>query len=394
MRSLNRLGRKQGVNRARRVTAANTVASIIAIVVAFSVIAGSSAQGADDRAIDKHISEILKASKKATTASELISWSDELLTMAEAAVDEDEYAPATRAVNLAVELLSKSRNKHLLMRAQSRKDEVQVLAREFKSLAKFSKKLESAPGDPEANRKTGLFHAVLKHAWQRAAGPIGKSRDALLSGIVAAELKQPQAATDQIHLATQWNSAAELETGLWRSRMQKRAYYWLQTAYRDASGDSRDRLDKVLAEMPFRYLSDMDEKDVGTGAWSFGKLGDNGSGGGARISVDNIAYSLGLGMHPDSGKPFVVKYKLNAQYKSFQGGCALNDTATGFSGELRFSIVGDGRVLWKSPPLKSRADTEFFTLNVKDVQTLELRTECSGNAVAGHAVWLDPFVAK
>jgi len=56
--------------------------------------------------------------------------------------------------------------------------------------------------------------------------------------------------------------------------------------------------------------------------------------------------------------------------------------------------MGDGEVLWKSPPVKSRGTAVFCDVRVKGVKTLPLKTQSMGNAVSAHAVWLDPTISK
>lgn len=96
---------------------------------------------------------------------------------------------------------------------------------------------------------------------------------------------------------------------------------------------------------------------------------------------------------PDSGEAGIT-YRLNGQYKTLAAGVAINDLNDEFGGSITFVVTGDGEVLWKSPPVKSRGTVVFCDVNVKGVKTLQLKTQAMGQAVSGHAVWLDPSISR
>lgn len=112
------------------------------------------------------------------------------------------------------------------------------------------------------------------------------------------------------------------------------------------------------------------------------------------ITLDGVKYPFGLGMHPEQGQPFIVKYELKGAYRTLTTGCGVNGSSPGQSSPLIFTVTGDGRQLWKSAPIKTLTDVEFATINVKGVKVLELRTECTGGRDGAHACWLDPVVSK
>ena len=72
----------------------------------------------------------------------------------------------------------------------------------------------------------------------------------------------------------------------------------------------------------------------------------------------------------------------------------MNDNETVSGSGLRFTVSGDGRLLWKSSEFTKVGDAEFVNVDVKGVQVLEIRTECASWAAHSHAVWLDPYVSK
>ena len=349
---------------------------------------------AEESAGDVRVRETLKSVRKATTKTELTNACHELLKIVDESLAEDNYATAGRAANAASDVAIKSGIKALVFTAKSRKDDLQLIAKEYKSLSSAFKKLESALDDPDANRKVGLFLSAFREDWKRGAQMLAKAGSPLLNKVSSGELTAPEVAEEQMLLAAAWKEASETQSPTVKFRMQKRAYYWNQLAYRSAEGAVKQKYADELGQLALRYLSDMEALDIGVGAWPFFNYGRTGRDGSFPIEVEGTAYQLGLGMHPaNDGKPFSVKYKLNGQYKTLQTACGLNYTAKSLKGVVNFAVYGDGRLLWTSAPFKSPADFDFTAVNVKGVQVLELRTTCTQDYDA-HAVWLDPYVAK
>ena len=100
-------------------------------------------------------------------------------------------------------------------------------------------------------------------------------------------------------------------------------------------------------------------------------------------------YSKGLFAH----SPSLYVFKLNKKWLKFSGVVGLRDHAN-IQGSARFTIVGDGKVLYESSPLRVNQQS-VFNIDIKDVETLELKT----NGTEGHnfnswAVWLNPLLER
>jgi hypothetical protein len=152
------------------------------------------------------------------------------------------------------------------------------------------------------------------------------------------------------------------------------------------------------------YLSDLQETHSSVGVGVLGKNGDLGydPGGGAdrRIIVGGVPVRKGLSMHstapPTAPGYSFARYQLDGKYTSFHSAVAVNDSvrvaSTGMAGApLTFSVVCDGRELWKSRPLQRPGDSEPCTVDVTGVRLLEVRVTHGGGGAA-HAVWVDPYV--
>jgi hypothetical protein len=59
-----------------------------------------------------------------------------------------------------------------------------------------------------------------------------------------------------------------------------------------------------------------------------------------------------------------------------------------------FAIHADGKLLWKSPPVKSRGKVTDFQIDVEGVDVLELSVLSEGHSHYVHAVWVEPRLIK
>ncbi len=156
----------------------------------------------------------------------------------------------------------------------------------------------------------------------------------------------------------------------------------------------RDWLDKNKP-VEVQFLTDLPEFDVQMGPWQFGKHGDLGAPGGKRITVQGRLSDKGLGVHPWDRSTTSVRYRLGRTALAFRAAVALNDTAENFGDHgVIFEVLGDGRSLAVSRPIKARDDFDTCHLDVRGIDVLELRATTTGSHFGCHAVWLDPRVIR
>jgi len=146
------------------------------------------------------------------------------------------------------------------------------------------------------------------------------------------------------------------------------------------------------------YLTDLAEFDVKMGPWPFGKNGNSGDAKPehAPIRINGVRYPKGLGMHPPQAGAATVSYALGGRARTLVGAVGFNDPADHAGGPqpVNFQVVGDGRVLWESQPIRALKETTPFRVDVSGVATLQLRAHAAGSAFNCHAVWLDPHLLK
>lgn len=145
------------------------------------------------------------------------------------------------------------------------------------------------------------------------------------------------------------------------------------------------------------YLSQLNAQRVSVYTddyWGYGSQGLLGDTAESRIVVNGERSPHGLGTHPRSNSDARVVFRLNQSFEQFVGAVGVNDTSPGFSTPLTFQILGDGRELWSSQPIRETKKLEHFDVSVKGVDRLELVVHCPGNLSGAHAVWVEPALYR
>jgi hypothetical protein len=156
------------------------------------------------------------------------------------------------------------------------------------------------------------------------------------------------------------------------------------------------------AGMTPAYLSDLPEIDPSVGYGKFGKNGRLGYGiAGARdspITVGGRKYPKAISLAPPHGGSSTVKYSLGGGGKIFRSQVAVNDLddakRKGPATPLQFQLLGDGRYIWASQPVRQAGAVQECRVNVAGVKLLELQVHCPGPMDCARAVWLEPRVLK
>jgi len=142
------------------------------------------------------------------------------------------------------------------------------------------------------------------------------------------------------------------------------------------------------------FVTDMTGFDVRSGP--IGKNGRLPDPANAPIKVDGVRSPHGLSMHPPRQPDYSrVRYALGGQAKRFQATVAFNDDRFGETwGRVIFVVLGDGKVLWSSAEIAERGQSEECSIDVSNVNVLELRVVGGALHPDTHAVWVEPCVVK
>ncbi|MBL8795821.1 MAG: protein kinase [Planctomycetia bacterium] len=137
------------------------------------------------------------------------------------------------------------------------------------------------------------------------------------------------------------------------------------------------------------FLSDLPELDAKVGHGKFAKKGELGYDN-RRIVVKGLPSENGLSMHPPANGFSTVSYPLSKKFQTFKATAAINDSVANSETALTFQVLGDGKLLWKSRPLKNKGDTQECPVSVASIDKLSREVRCPGGSGRAHAVWVDP----
>jgi hypothetical protein len=141
-----------------------------------------------------------------------------------------------------------------------------------------------------------------------------------------------------------------------------------------------------------KYLADMDAFGVRSGPWPFSHDGTLGDPKKTPIVVNGVRSSKGLGMHPPWAPGYATaRYRLDRQAGVFRATAAVNDTTNWCWSPAIFTVLGDGKELWKSDAISfDKIRSQECQVSVKGVEVLELRVQAFNGSDGLHAVWVEP----
>ncbi len=242
-----------------------------------------------------------------------------------------------------------------------------------------------------ACRQLGLSLALADGDWQRGLAWLARGDDRALRRLAKADLERAYDAPDQLAVGDGWWDLSEQGDGQIRKRLLARAAWWYRRVLSKLQEFPRmqvqARLDEALPGLPERdFLFFMPESKTKLWDGLFREI---------PIVVRGQTSPYGLYMHPDSDGSARAAFSLGGQYHRFRGAAAIDDTARNLTATaLTFRIVGDGRELWKSTPLKETGASETFDVEVKGINELELLVDCPGDNGHAHSVWVEPRLER
>ena len=117
----------------------------------------------------------------------------------------------------------------------------------------------------------------------------------------------------------------------------------------------------------------------------------------SKYKMDGAVVPHSIFMHPESRGEAAATYALAGKATVFRAtiGVPVNDAAAvDPSSALTFEVLGDGKSLWKSEPVKTRNAFQTCTVVVEKVNKLTLRVQCPDSNGSAHAVWFTPIIVE
>ena len=118
----------------------------------------------------------------------------------------------------------------------------------------------------------------------------------------------------------------------------------------------------------------------------YGQVNINRSVNGTILTADNRRYAVGIGTHANSR----IEYRLPTHTVQLHIMAALDDEAE--SASIVFSIWGDDRKLWESPPHYGAEAPAEVSVDLTGINRLRLEVDGMGEISSDHADWLNPVL--
>jgi len=245
--------------------------------------------------------------------------------------------------------------------------------------------------DPEygaACRRLGLSLALVDGDWRRGLLWLARGDDRTLRRLAQIDRQEMYDTPEQLAVAEAWWDLAGQADGEIRNRLLARSLWWYRRAlsklHEFRKTQVQARLDEALPGLPERdYLFFMPESELKQ--FDAHLLREQ------PVVVRGERSPNGLFTHAVSNDSAHAAFHLGKRYRRFRGAAAINDSAGNRTATaLTFRVVGDGRELWKSSPLKESGASEAFDLDVAGVDKLELFVDCPGDNGWAHSEWIEP----
>jgi hypothetical protein len=107
------------------------------------------------------------------------------------------------------------------------------------------------------------------------------------------------------------------------------------------------------------------------------------------INGANVEHGL-FTVPPNWRSSAKVSYEIKKRYRWLDGAVGMADNRMRSFSALTFRVVGDGKPLYTSRPLRQPGEREDFLVDVTGVDQLELFVDCPSSNTMAHGVWIDP----
>jgi hypothetical protein len=125
-----------------------------------------------------------------------------------------------------------------------------------------------------------------------------------------------------------------------------------------------------------------------THGWRQPEMNRNFNSGGLNIARKH--FDTGVGMPTNSE----IEFELNGTYDRFESQVGIDDEFNNPDVAVEFELIGDGKMLWKSGPMKKSDGAKYAKVDVQDVKSLVLKVSRVGEGGRVHADWGDAKLVK
>ena len=248
-----------------------------------------------------------------------------------------------------------------------------------------------------AHLAVGQYLAFIREEWEAGCEHLAEGSDTRLATAAQADLEGGQPAQDgDVSDAKQrgdlWFNFGQRGKPFMRLAAQRRAAHWYTIALPKLEGRDQQSVERRLAELDRELgpASQLLTTITPTDSWA-----RNGGNVLNQFDYNGERMLNSLWTNPTSAQPSYATYDLDRKFVGLKGVVSIDDSARGkIHNDLVFTIFGDGRPIWRSPPVGKSQLAAPFEVNVKNVQVLKVQCECTGGDGYVHGVWIEPLLRR
>lgn len=174
------------------------------------------------------------------------------LSLVDEAIAADDFAVATRAVAMAMEMSPTLADTELAGEAAKAKRKVTQYEAAFRRATAAREKLAANAGEAAANSGVGSYLCYLQGKWEEGLPHLAKGEDAAAQKAATLDLANPTAAETQQAVADAWWLVAGRQDGIAKAQIMLRARQWYDQMRRSLAADEQEKL-RARIEMIDKY---------------------------------------------------------------------------------------------------------------------------------------------
>lgn len=329
-----------------------------------------------------------------------------ILKFVDDATRDGRHEAVEKAVPVLLSVSRKTRDPLLVKATSALKLRMAEKAAFASRLAPLRAKLADSPDDPQANLELGQLLCFTARNWQEGLPYLAKGADGALATIAKAEAKAGDSPEPRIavSLADGWLSWSQGQKGSFRAVAEQRALDHYLAASGQVGGLEGMRIGKHITELekktgfkgfatPLHQLKVIESSNGQVG------LNLNGTFNGTKYTVQGKEWPQSFCLPPNTSSTSVIRFELQGKHRRLQGHVgifSMPDTPekTQPGSPIVFTLTGDGKDLWRSPPLAKRDQLARFSVDISGVTSLELKTTATGSSWGAWAAWLNPELVE
>jgi hypothetical protein len=325
----------------------------------------------------------------------------------------DRYKEAATIITAVGRAAARLKDTQLVADAKQLAIAGRAMAKQYGTVRRAIETLKTDSDDAAANTSVGKYLCFAKGDWQRGLPMLAKGDDAKLKALAIKELAGVEDAKKQVALGDAWWKIGKAKPNKSYRGILPHAADWYRKALPQLTGLAKAKVEKRLEAIEESvasngvpttvieevYLDDVQEESYRTlDGWPLGKHGWLNKREGWRAMLGGVTYKHALSMVPRPNSTSYVIYRLRGGCETFHATAGISNPkpaklpADRAKTPLVFVVYGDGKILWKSPPIQNPKTSAQCKVNVRGVARLMLEVRCPGPKNGAFAVWFNPRV--